>query len=368
MNPRHLFLLLGSVLLLAAPSCVKEDANRERSEKIEVFPSREALLNPKSEPVGELGVDVRGGVAEIYVRSNVEITASWQDAFSAPWAEVLECEPVASMDNVFCLKLKVSRLSQSCDYNKRVGTLMLNNKPIALAKFVRVYQGLTTRLSCDFSSLVSGSDDPRSESGDIPILQWSESLKSRYRFSSTPFADGDVAYCYSKKGYMRLGDKDGHGADLTTWYVSEMRSDSLLMVSFKAVAYTGADGRKDSNKFSVEVSGGGEIRDFMGKGIRKIELEAPNFDANSRELASSMWKGSDFLVFIAGTKTNPLTADTRITISVGDLKKTGEPGRLFIDDLYVRTADPLMGEDYFEANEGSGKDRILGARTINANQ
>lgn len=75
------------------------------------------------------------------------------------------------------------------------------------------------------------------------IGDWTEAQKE-YQWSSTIAKEEDKAYCYGKFGFIRLGDDQGHGADLITPYITDIVRDSVLLVSFDAVAYTEEDEKK----------------------------------------------------------------------------------------------------------------------------
>ena len=74
-----------------------------------------------------------------------------------------------------------------------------------------------------------------------------------------------------------------------------------------------------------------------------------------------MWDGSDFIVFVAGTGLNPVTADTRVRISCCEQTlQSGGCSRIFIDNFYIRTLEEEEKDYYFTENGGSGKDIVLG--------
>ena len=206
-----------------------------------------------------------------------------------------------------------------------------------------------------------GKTDPRFTDGETPIDNWTTAQKN-LGFTSTTIEGEEVAHCYGKNGYLKLGDDKGHGADLISPYTNTLRSDSLLMVSFRAVAFTDyMTGARDDNKITVEVLGGGVIRDFAQSEKTTIDLEAGYYDISSEEFPEDMWEGHDFLVFVAGTKANPITANTRVRIICGSLtQNSAVNNRIYLDNFYIRRLQKVE-EDYFAENNGSGKDIILGA-------
>ncbi len=350
-----------AVLTLSAAlftvSC-EQHTNSERSESIEVYVDLD-----EKEPVDAASVRVVGGLHQLYVKSNVAFTASWEDGETTPWATVVDDTAVDPKTGYRIVTLDVKRRhNTSAYYTRRTGTLILqaNNENLYFSKYIQVHQGSTARISQDFASILYGSSDPRLDDGVI-LADWSTVLKDLGYLSTNNLDDGK-AHFYGKKGFIQLGDAAGHGADMRSPYTSNFRSDSLLMVSFRAVAHTDyKTGAKDGNKFTVEVTGGGVIADFVESGnVTSIELEAPNFDPQSEKFPNDMWDNSDFLVFVVGTEANPLTVNTTIRIKSGSLDApTATPNRLYVDNFYVRRV--TEGEEpYFEENGGSGLDKILG--------
>ena len=215
-------------------------------------------------------------------------------------------------------------------------------------------------MSSDFAWTTYGSSDPRIDDG-VSATNWTTALKDR-GWNSTMIEGQDIVHLYGKKGFIQLGDAEGHGADIHSPYTATLGSDSLLMVSFRAVAHTDhLTGAKDGNKFTVEVVGGGVIADFAEEGLTKIELEAKNFDPSSEGFPGDMWDGSEFMVFVIGTENNPLSVNTKIRIKSGSLEEpTATPNRLYVDNFYIRRVLEWE-EPYFEENGGSGVDKIMGA-------
>ena len=349
--------VLSLTAALFTVSC-EQHTNSERSESIEVYVDLD-----EKEPVDVASVNVVGGLHQLYVKSNVAFTASWEDGETTPWATVVDDTAVDPKTGYRIVTLDVKRRHNTLAYyTRRTGTLILraNNENLYFSKYVQVHQGSLARISSDFAWITYASTDPRVEDGVI-LANWSTPLKDR-GYRSTPNLHDGQAHLYGKKGYLQLGDAEGHGADVISPYTSDFRYDSLLMVSFRAVAHTDyKTGAKDGNKFTVEVTGGGVIADFMESGnVTSIELEAPNFDPQSENFPNDMWDGSNFLVFVVGTEANPLTVNTTITIKSGSLDTpTSTPNRLYVDNFYVRRV--VEGEEpYFEENGGSGLDKILG--------
>ncbi len=338
-------------------SC-EQHTNSERSESIKVYVDLEDM----EESVDAASVRVVGGLHQIYVKSNVAFTASWEDGESSPWATIVE-DVVDPATGLHVITLDVKRRNKTPYYTRRTGTLILqaNNEGLNYNKYVQIHQGAVARVSSDFSWLNYGDADPRIEDGAVSASNWNQGQKDR-GWNSTLIPGEETLHFYGKKGYVQLGDNAGHGADFYSPYTGDIRYDSLLMVSFRAVAHTDyKTGAKDNGKFTVEVIGGGVIADFMETGKTSIDLEAKNLDPSTDAFPSDMWDGTEFMVFVVGTEDNPLTVNTRIRIKCGSLEAPATTNsRLYVDNFYIRRVTEI-DEDYFEQNGGSGVDKIMAA-------
>lgn len=350
-----------AILSVAIPfmfACEKHE-NSERSESIEVYASLDA-----TEPSEAGFVDPRGGEGVLYVRSNVDFTVSWQDDTASPWLRILDYSEIDSATGYHIIRFETDPRSTSFGYyTRRTGMMIISAADGALNfnKILPVHQGLTARVSNDFSNFRYGSADPRISDEDVPIKDWT-TTQIGYGFTSTVMEGEEYAHCYGKNGYLRLGDDKGHGADLISPITTTLRYDSLLMVSFKAVAYTDYQNNKfDDNKLHVEITGGGVIADFFEQGTTQMDLEVGYYDMSTVDFPTDMWNGTDYVIFIASTEQNPITNNTQIHLTAGSLVETmSTSNRIFIDNFYIRRLEENEMKIYYTINGGSGRDRILG--------
>lgn len=384
--------ILRSCLLVAAAACAifckKPAANIERNDFIRVYESASGDV-----PLDRVWVSVKGGTFTYYIRSNVDFSAKWQSE-DPSWASI--SEPRKAGDGLWSIDVTVKpvsgrSLSPSAGgvptgiYTRRYGVLMLTCQEQFLGKYLVVEQGFENRISCNFSWLY-GSPDPNDTYNDVPMSRWT-AAQQKQGFSSTLIDGEDDAWVFSKEGYVKLGNDRGAGADLITPHTADFQNDTLLVVSFKAVAqsgdvlpdYTGgtepivpmkvrrAPGgiSVDDNHLTVEVTGGGYIRDLVGTGGTSMTLELPTYDRGSESFPADMFDAASFLVFIEGTDSNPITVNTAIRFVAGDMKNSddGQCSRVFLDDIFVYRLDQLLDEDLFSLNGGkSGKDMITGGK------
>lgn len=346
--------LLPVILLLCAafvsPSCVKDDPNAPREEVIEVH----ALADCSDEPLTAFCVDVLEGSSQLYVKTSVkDFKVLWQDAAPAPWLKVAACEATDAQD-VWKVTLQYETRSEDVLYSRRSGTLLVTKAEDNLGLFFPVHQGAIERTFDDFSAFKFGSwsvDDTQEETG---IEDWTDGLLNK-GFASEAVAPATEPVCLAKNGYLKLGDAEGRKGALLTPVNGLHRYDSLLMVTFKAASYPG-----DDKSFTVEVTGGGVIKDFLKEGKTSMTLETTDINVSSITQKGLWAPQTNFIVFIESTDANPVGVNTRLKITSG-ASGSGN-ARLYIDDFCVMKLVDGQDIDYFTMNQGSGQDRILAAR------
>ncbi|MCQ2135378.1 MAG: hypothetical protein MJY67_00530 [Bacteroidales bacterium] len=351
---RSLFVMASASVLLVQ-SCGLDDPNADRDEFIKVFTSlnaeEEAAANPAitgDGSVDQLCVGTQAGEYKIFVKTNSQLSAVWQDGESSPWASVVSYEKSSKAD-YYEVTLRVKVRSNEYYYSRRTGTLMLIDPSKNLGKYVRVHQGATARLSQTFDWLKYGSVDPQLED-ETPFEKWTATQKGYNYTTSTP------AYCGGKNGYVKLGDNDGHGADFVTPFVDNFRLDSLIMVTFKAVAYVAPDGTKDVNKLKIEVVGGGVIAEDAST---STTITVPYFDPESENYPTDMFADGAYVLFVKSVKGNEISSNTRIRFIAGDTSAQAPVNnRIMLDYIYIRTINPKIDQPYYEQNGGSGPDKI----------
>lgn len=327
-------------------SCTQEKGEVFRKEYIDFYslPSDEL-------PSTLISVSVMGGTTVFTVRSNVEFKALWQDNLDIPWAKVESLEKKEGDE--YALTLSYLPRAESNYYTRRNGTLLLVAPELQLGTYITVNQGLTPLVASDFSWSKYGSSDPRKMDG-TPYSKWISTDKNR------SWVLDEDAPVFGKNGFLVLGDKEGRGASIYSPYYEGIRTDSLAVVSFLAAAYIDPEGVRDSNKFTVEILGGGVFRD---NGSTKMEFEAPYADPESERYLADYWKNKGFLLGLLSVPENPFTGNTRIRISSAEADPSaGGPNRILIDNFYIRRIVLKDGdEDLWTENGGSGKDNLLGA-------
>lgn len=379
-------------LLLAAaaiqlPGCSKSENNPERSDYIRVFESEN-----DDTPIDSAWVSVKGGTYTYYIRSNVSFSAKWQSS-DVSWASV--GSPKSLGDGLWSIDITVQPVTQRSFaavkgvdtglYTLRYGVLMLTSKDVYLGKYFVIKQGLKSRISCNFAWLY-GSADPNATYNDVLMSSWTTAQRNM-GFSSTQISGEEDIWVYGKEGYVKLGNDLGAGADLITPRTPDFQYDTLLVVSFKAVAQTGdvlpdytggtepivpmqrigtnAEETVDDNVLTVEVTGGGYIRDLVETGGTSLTYNIPYYNRDSPTFPADMFENASYLVFIEGTDSNPITVNTAVRFIAGSMKGSdeGRCNRVFIDDVFVYRLDQLFDENLFSLNGSrSGKDIISGGK------
>ena len=347
-------MLLISGIAALALSCSQEKEVSTRENKL----TFNALADCSDEPLAEAAVGVLAGTRTLYLKSSFdkEPDRFWQDAATWPWGSIQEFEPTGA-NGVYKVTLAYPDRYPGVWYARRVGTLSAVVPGEDFGVFLPVRQGAAERVNEDFSAWTYGSTDPWSEVSDTPLDKWTTALKDKV-FSSEPVGSDTLGRCYGRVGYIRLGDKDAHRGSVLTPRNDSFCYDTLLMVSFRAAAFKEKVGAKDDNRFRVEVTGGGFIRDYAETEQTWIEFEAPYIANQDDFFGPDSW----FLVFVADSDANPMTSTTRIKITSGTDATEG-CARLYLDDICITRLVPDVDEDFYTENGGSGADHIM--TTIN---
>lgn len=382
-------LCLFAILALGLFSCKKSSSNAERSDYIRVYDSVEG-----EPPIDRAVVSVKGGKYTYYIRSNVDFTVRWQSEDSS-WAEIGTPQRVS--EGLWSIDITVQPVSKRSLatvnnvptglYTRRYGVLMITNQDIYLGKYLVIEQGLESRISCNFSWLY-GASDPNDTYSDVLMSHWTTAQVNQ-GFTSTLISGEDDKWVYSKDGYVKLGNERGAGADLITPHNASFQYDTLLVVSFRAVVQNGdalpdfaggtepivpnrfiaprgnATKADDSPALTIEVTGGGCIRDFVSSGGTSLSLDLTTYNRESPSFPADMFDDGAYLVFIEGTESNPITVNTAVRFIAGGMKGSddGACSRVFLDDVFVYRQDILLDEDLFVLNGGkSGKDIVTGGK------
>lgn len=371
-----------AILLLAFVSCGKNAGNGEREDIIKVYEHPDSLR-----AMERSWVSVRGGTYTYYVRSAEPFEVKWQDSGDG-WGTV--GTPQKAGDGLwkvdFTAKPLSSRTLQKGEtlYSRRFGVIMFTHAARYLGCFLMVEQGMDVRRYDDFAAM-NGCAEPNATYADLRIDRWTAS-QTGLGYTSTVINPADsVAYVYSKDGYIKLGSDDGYGADFITPSIPAIQDDTLLVLSFNAVAQSGATlpdfqgGTEpitpmrvrravpsgeltDSTCLTVRVEGGGFIRDVIAtEGTSITFTDVPAYDTASPGYPGDIFEGARFLVFIEGTERNPISVNTRIHFEAGDMSGAQMPrcNRIFLDDICIYRASMVFDEDIFPLAGRSGLDRVL---------
>ena len=205
--------LAGAALIAAAigiTSC-ETHSNSDRNESIKVYADPIA-----KEPIDAGIVGVKGGLAKLYVDANIDFVATWEDDAATPWAKVVDYSSTDPQTGLRVITLKANRRSTTSSYyTRRTGMLILaaSDGELNYNRIIPIHQGSTARVSNNFATLKYGKTDPRFTDGETPIDNWTTAQKN-LGFTSTTIEGEEVAHCYGKNGYLKLGDDKGQGDDL----------------------------------------------------------------------------------------------------------------------------------------------------------
>lgn len=316
-------LTIGIALLV---SCSKEDALSERSDFFTVTDSI-----AKEEPIRVFETHLEGGKDTLYVYSNLgleDFEVFFQtDDQEDDWITMDRSEYLEK-EKAIRLILNVSPLKET--YARRTGTLSFSNKEKFLGQFVQITQGYLARFSTDFSWLKYGVVNPLDGSRETLISNWS-AAQNGYGWTST-IAEGTAkAYCFGRNGHVKLGTETA-GADLITPMFGELGSDSIMLLTFNAVAFVNSSGVKDHNRLTVMLLNGGEFE----SGGTTATVDLNYYDYASSLLDTRFWDNSLHALYIKKPELNPKSSTMQIRFVTGDgLSATNN--RVFIDNVNLFT-------------------------------
>ena len=336
-----------SVLFLLSPflgSC--DDSEEGRSKFISVSYVDRLTGKTEIELGGALNISPQAGQQSIFVKTNTDYSVLVQSKVPADEQEKeeviedwLKAKKVGRNEVTGEDEWLLVWEAQTKDYKRRIATISITSPGVDYGRFINIRQGFTTRLSEDFEWLKYGSSTASANvtTNEKLIGDWTEAQKE-YNWSSTIGREADKAYCYGKFGFIRLGDDQGHGADLVTPYITDIVRDSVLLVSFDAVAYVADDGAKDNNKLTVNILNGGEFADTHTT-TKTINLN--HYDPFDEDILHTMWNKGRHDFYVVSSPELPITANTKIQLIGGDYILTTGNNRVFVDNFYVYRLDNI---------------------------
>ena len=295
-------------------------------------PDEAINIPPKA---GQLSIFVKTNTAySVLVQSKVPANEQEKEEVIEDW---LRAEKVGRNESTGEDEWHLEWEAQTKEYKRRIATVSITSPGVDYGKFINIRQGFTTRLGEDFEWLKYGSStaSPNVTTNEKLIGDWTEAQKE-YNWSSTIGKEASKAYCYGKFGFIRLGDDQGHGADLITPYITDIVRDSVLLVSFDAVAYVADDGAKDNNKLTINILNGGEFADTHTT-TKTIDLNY--YDPLDEDILHTMWSKGRHDFYVVSPPERPITANTKIQITGGDYILTTGNNRVFEDNFYVYGLD-----------------------------
>ncbi|MBL1411024.1 hypothetical protein [Sphingobacterium faecale] len=269
------------------------------------------------ENVGQLIWKAEGGKDTLYVASNSALTVSFETNEINSWVEVDKIEAIPGTNKSRVI-LNVEPMEKS--YKKRVGVLNLNNGEAFSGVFIRLNQGYNTRIEENFSWLKYGTGSPLDLTKATAMTQWTAAQKQVGWISS------NTASALGMNGYMLLGTAD-KGGNLSSSIFPGLEKDSLLLLTFDAVAYVSKTGLKDDNKLTVKLVGA-EFEDGQTSKVLTLNY----YDYQSALLLNSMWEGGRFEFRVKKPSLNPTASTIQLQFMTGDQQEKAA-NRLFIDNI-----------------------------------
>lgn len=274
---------------------------------------------------------IEGGKDTLYVFSNVEYEFFFQTSDKdEEWIKVLSSDYLSDLS---ATRLILEINPRGDDLLKRTGVLSFSSEENYLGQFVAFNQGFAHRLHDDFTWLKYGTNSPFDTSKETLMKDWSDAQKE-YGWQSDIIEGLDNALCYGKNGYLKLGD-EFNGANLISPYTNGVITDTVLLLTFNAVAFISEEGIKDNNKLTVDILDGGLFTD----GTNTCNIDLNYYDYADRNLASNMWNNTEYRMYIVNTKKSPFTGDTRVQFKTDEDIAVAGRNRIFIDNVTLFIID-----------------------------
>jgi hypothetical protein len=319
--------LLGSIITMAV-SC-KNDEVDGRKDFIIVSET------PEKTAVSSIYCPIEGGQITLYVFSNVDYKWFFQTSDADDqWVSVVSSN---YLSDIGATQLTLQIMPLKGTFMRRTGTFSFTSEEHFLGAFPVLVQGFNTCMAENFDWLAY-SGTPFVE-GRL-INEWSAQQKDFGWTSTVIEAKNSTAFCYGKLGYVKLGNDTIGGDLISPFSQNSITKDTLLILSFNAVAFTSESGDEDNNLLTVQVLDGG----IFSNGETSLTLELGNVDPNAKNLTTAMWDNSRQSLFIKITSDRPFTADMKIRFITGngvteDDILASARNRVFIDNVTLYIVD-----------------------------
>lgn len=312
---------LGLSMVLACIACEKSDDTRNTENGIRISKTKQI-----DELIDELDLPVDGGRDTFFVFSSSDISMSIQSTGVEEWVNIVDEQYVTDLKATRVI-LEAIPLEDNLD--RRVGTLNIGNKDQYTRKFLKLRQGFGRRYSNDFSWLRYGNGNPLNQTNTVLISQWNPTQKQE-GWTSTSLEGQTTAYVYGMNNYVQIGS-DKAGANFLSPFIPSIERDSLLVLSFNAVAFVSQNGEPDGNKLTIKLSG---VEFENGEEVHVVDV--PHFDKESALLISKMWENTWFKINIIKPESNPTSSRVQIEFISGDGKPIAK-NRILLDNVKLYT-------------------------------
>lgn len=274
------------------------------------------------EPIDKLDLPAEGGKDTIYVYSNTQTEVKVNE--SVDWVKIIS-QQYNERSRSTTVVLQADDVGE--DLAQRIGELDISNQSMYSRKFLTLTQGYKTHFSDDFSWLHYGQGNPLDLDEGVLIGNWNLAQKN-YGWISDTLEGKDNAYVYGKAGYVQLGN-DTAGANLLTPVQTGVQNDSLIVVTFNAVAFVSAGGQKDGNSLTVKVIGG-----TFGDGKDTKTIELNYIDYTSALIETNMWDDSWYNLVVHKLPADPYSTTLQVEFIGGD-GEAAPSNRVFLDNVRI---------------------------------
>lgn len=273
--------------------------------------------------ISSIQPDIDGGFDTLKIHTSKKFDISFESSDLEDWVHIEKVEEMSS--NLSVVVLKVKPLQNT--FEIRSGVLSMTTDDLD-GKFINVKQGYTKRFNDDFNWLRYGVLNPLDDSREVSIKNWTVAQSSN-GWSSTVGDSQEEAFVYGRFEHLKLGSEE-YGANLISRNIGGIEKDSLLVLSFNAVAYSSDFEGDDQNKLLVELENGCTFMD----GSTSILLDLGHYDAQSALLNTKFWDNSFQSLYIQKPNNNVLISTIRVKFTTaGDMSVP--KNRVFLDNFSI---------------------------------
>ncbi|WP_160068691.1 hypothetical protein [Sphingobacterium bovisgrunnientis] len=309
------FLTIG---ITALYSCDKQEESRQLSS----FVISESIhLEDKIDSIYPASIE--GGKDTLYIHTTKDFKVSSETNSLEKWVTIDKVEKLDN--NISQVIIDIKPLLET--FEKRSNVLSFITEDLD-GGFVSMSQGYIRRFNDNFNWLRYGVLNPLDEGREVLLENWTSTQKSN-GWTSTIGEKESSAHVYGRFEYVKMGSVS-YGADLISRNIGGIERDSILVLTFNALAYSPLFADRDGNKLTLELQNGCTFLD--NSTIKTIELNY--FDSQSALIEKNLWNNSFHSFYLKKPDNNTVISTIKIKFLTGSDISTAS-NRVILDNFNI---------------------------------